>query len=194
MAPQDVWREFTLDPRRPEHAALRASDADRDVTLRALGEAYAEGRIDREELDERTHDAQAARALGELPALLVDLVPSTTPALVTSGATEPEVHTQAVQRFERIRREALSGFLIPTIICWVVWTATMFGGFPWPLFPMLGTGIPLLSVQIRRRDIIASQEAKVRKQLAKDSAKQAAKQAQERHPEPEPERELPPGE
>ena len=38
--PDDVWGALSRDPRVPEHAAMRASDADREVVLGVLTEAY----------------------------------------------------------------------------------------------------------------------------------------------------------
>ncbi len=73
----DLWSGFEHDPRDPAYAPVRASDRDRDVILHALGDAYAEGRLNREEYDERSDQVAAARTLGELPLLLADLVPTT---------------------------------------------------------------------------------------------------------------------
>ena len=46
-----MWDEFEFDPRSPNHGSLRASDADRDVVHRALGSAYADGRLTRGEFE-----------------------------------------------------------------------------------------------------------------------------------------------
>ena len=70
-----VWDEFEFDPRSAQYGSLRASDADRDVVHRLLGGAYADGRINREEFDERSEAVLGARTLAELPALMSDLVP-----------------------------------------------------------------------------------------------------------------------
>src|SRR5687767_7685509 len=75
MSSPSVWHEFALDPRDPAHAGLRAADADRDVVRRVLGDAYAEGKLDREEFDERTDVVATSRTLGQLPAIIDDLVP-----------------------------------------------------------------------------------------------------------------------
>ena len=61
MATPSVWDEFTLDPRSPQHAGLRAADADREIVHRALGSAYADGRLTREEFDQRSDAALSAR-------------------------------------------------------------------------------------------------------------------------------------
>jgi len=48
-----AWERFSHDPRAVTNAPLRASDLDRNVALDALSAAYADGRLDREEYDER---------------------------------------------------------------------------------------------------------------------------------------------
>jgi hypothetical protein len=52
---------------------LRASDADREAAVDALRRHAAAGRLDVEELDERTEKAYSAKMLSELAALQVDL-------------------------------------------------------------------------------------------------------------------------
>jgi hypothetical protein len=52
---------------------IRASDADRDVVVDALREAYTEGRLTRDEFDERMSSAYAGRTWGELRELTADL-------------------------------------------------------------------------------------------------------------------------
>ncbi|MGH2842355.1 MAG: DUF1707 SHOCT-like domain-containing protein [Solirubrobacteraceae bacterium] len=57
--------------------ALRASDADRERVIEALGQAAAEGRLNVEELDERLDAVYATRTLAELQALTADVVVAT---------------------------------------------------------------------------------------------------------------------
>ena len=52
---------------------IRASDADRDVVVDALREAYTEGRLTRDEFDERMSAAYASRTWGQLRELTADL-------------------------------------------------------------------------------------------------------------------------
>ena len=68
------------------------------------------------------------------------------------------------------------GFLIPTLICWVVWAATMFGGFPWPVFPMIGTAIPLLGTVVQRKDIIESNKRRIVRKQERELRRQQRKQ------------------
>jgi len=52
---------------------MRASDQDRDVVLTRLRDAFAEGRLDDGEFDERTRAALVARTYKDLDGLLADL-------------------------------------------------------------------------------------------------------------------------
>ena len=70
---------------------IRASDADRDVVVAALREAYTAGRLDIEEFDERMSAAYASKTWGELRRLTVDL--PTQPLLGTDvPERRPELH------------------------------------------------------------------------------------------------------
>jgi len=58
---------------RPGPRDLRASDADRELVIRLLGEAAADGRLTLDEHAERSERALAARTIGELASLTSDL-------------------------------------------------------------------------------------------------------------------------
>jgi len=55
---------------------MLASAADRDRTIRALQESFAEGRLTRDELDERLGQALRSRDFPQLLALTSDLPPA----------------------------------------------------------------------------------------------------------------------
>lgn len=57
------------DPR----SGLRISDAEREAAVQALGEHFAAGRLTREEYDERSDRAYAARTAAEVVPLFTDL-------------------------------------------------------------------------------------------------------------------------
>ena len=164
MSTSSVWHEFSADPRDRANASLRASDADRDLVRRVLSDGYAEGRLDRDELDERADAAGVARVLGDLPPLIDDLVPT---ALVSGSTRALEAIPQrAVARWEKQRRDALWSFFSASTICWVIWTVIALGSgtwFPWPLFVMLGTGIRAARVHVDRADIIAAETRRLEK-------------------------------
>lgn len=60
-------------PQQPDPWSLRASDADRDKYLTLLGEAYAEGRLDAAEYEERMSAALGAKTYRDLYPVLKDL-------------------------------------------------------------------------------------------------------------------------
>jgi hypothetical protein len=157
-----AWTQFTQDPRRPDSAPLRASDRDRDVVLTVLGESYAEGRLTREEHDERSDRTIASRTLGELVPLVVDLVPASVPRARQAGSQD--LAARAQQHWWAEVRKALVTFLLPTLICWAVYVLT--GGWrdgvtPWPAWVMLGTGINVSRVALQRDRIIAEERQRL---------------------------------
>ena len=78
----------TSDPR-----PIRIGNAEREAAARALGEHYAQGRLDQEEFEERTTAAYAARTAGDLAPLFEDLPggdeQSTTVLPVPAAAAAP---------------------------------------------------------------------------------------------------------
>lgn len=60
----------------PQPHELRASDADRERIAQVLQDAHADGRISLDELEERLGTVYAARTLGELAGLTLDLLPA----------------------------------------------------------------------------------------------------------------------
>jgi hypothetical protein len=169
MSSSVPWGDFSQDPRRPESAGLRASDSDRDVVLGILGEGYADGRLTKDEYDERAGATSAAKTLGELPVLILDLVPQQQSVVAGSGlalATPDELQTRAEQKWQAARRSAFTGVLAPSLICWVIWMVAGFG-FPWPLFVTLGTGMNLVRVLTHRQDIVLEERRRLEKKQRK---------------------------
>ena len=169
MAATSVWDDFEFDPRRPQNAQLRASDADRDVAHGLLGKAYADGRLTREEFDQRSDAVLDARTLGELPDLLADLVPvegPRQPVPVVAGDVA-SIEERAIARYRSSVREALWGFLSASIICWVIWGVTGASAFPWPVFVMLGTGLNLGRLLVLRQDAIDSERRRLERKARK---------------------------
>ena len=130
----DLWASFQHDPRDPAVAPLRASDADRNVVHGVLTEAFADGRLDREEYDERTAATLQARTLGELPALVADLVPDRPllPARVplvaaTSDATSSGGPRRSGETTVGMRSWASSA---PALIAWTIWLRQSVRGLP----------------------------------------------------------------
>ena len=155
-----VWTRFAHDPRQPEHVHLRASDRDRDVVTEVLGEALADGRLTMAELDERTDRLAVAKTLGELPALILDLVPAApqAPSRIERLA-DPEVrHAEAERRYRAERRNAIQGFLYPSLICLAIWAVTDPGGFFWPAFVIIACAGRPAYLLLNRDDRVAAIE------------------------------------
>ena len=161
----NLWRRFEHDPRDPAYAGMRASDRDRAVVHDALAEAYAEGRIDRDELDERTTQVDGAKTYADLVPPLRDLmVDAAVPALDVSSRAELQRKAEAYYR-ENLR-EAFFGFLIPNLIVWTIWYLTGHG-FVWPLFVLIPTAGNFLRVGASKRSIIEGRVEKLERKQAK---------------------------
>jgi len=162
----EVWSQFDHDPRLPANTTMRASDRDRAVIESVLADAFAEGRISRTEYDERADAAIASRTLGELMPLVEDLP--------VARAQKSNIPEEAARAYVQARRSAIWGFLSASLICWVIWVATSFGGdgfdaqFPWPLFVMLGTGLNAGRMAWQKDEIIAEETRRLEKKERKE--------------------------
>jgi len=174
----DLWASFQHDPRDPALAGLRASDADRDVVQGVLSEAFADGRLDRLEHDERASATLQARTLGELPPLVADLVPDRPllPAKVPLAAATPaEIQVRAVQKWRSDRREAVMGFLGSLLVTWTIWAFFMPGGFPWPLIVNAFALMNVVRVVAAKDEAISSEVRRLERKRAKELESRAKK-------------------
>lgn len=167
-----VWSAFSRDPRDPEQAGLRASDADRDVVHRMLAEAYADGRLDRAELDGRTAATGSARTLGDLLAPMQGLVSRTSPSERLPGSADLE--RRAVEAWRKDRREALWGLLCVSALVWTIWLATAFGSggfepyFPWPAFVTLAGLLNVGRIQLQRDEAVVDERRRLEKKQRRE--------------------------
>jgi len=119
---------------------MRASDAERDDAVEVLRGHAADGRLDLAELEERVAAALHARTQDELTRLTADLPVREAP------------------RRRRLRRADLQPYLAVMVLLIAIWALTGAGYF-WPVWPMLGWGVPLLlgrggcSVGSRRHEL-----------------------------------------
>jgi hypothetical protein len=177
----ELWASFAHDPRDPSMSSLRASDTDRDLVHGVLAEAFADGRLDRDEYDERSAAVMDARTLGELPPLVTDLVPdrplvlSDRPSLEVASSTDLEA--RALESWQADRRGAFVGFLGSAVITWTIWAAFMLGGFPWPLIVNAMALLNFMRIAANRRELVA---AEVRRLERKRAKKLKAQQEQSR--------------
>lgn len=159
------WDRFSQDPRLPAYAPLRASDLDRSVALDTLAEAYADGRLDRDEYDARVATVQGSKTMGELVPVLRDLVPDSLPS---------DLHQQAVAAWRSDRREAFFAFLVPSLITWAIWLGSgwhggaFHPGFAWPMFVSIITLVNLLRVTVNRQEIVAHKREKLERRRRRE--------------------------
>ena len=121
--------------------SMRAGNADRERVVAQLNQAFAEGRLDVQELDQRVAGAYAAKTLGELVPLTADLpvdrAPARRPAAPPAPAGDREIEHGA-------RRAAIGGtlglFLVNVLIWAVVSISTGSFIYFWPIW----TAIPLV--------------------------------------------------
>lgn len=71
---EPAWERFTADPRRPRNAATRIGHADRDLIADVLADAYAVGKLDTDEYNDRLDKAMALKTTGEILPLIGDVV------------------------------------------------------------------------------------------------------------------------
>lgn len=77
-------------PGGPPTGALRAADTDRDQVATVLSTAFAEGRLTREEHDDRLNRAMQAKTFAELVPLTQDLVYTGNPSALTQQPDQPQ--------------------------------------------------------------------------------------------------------
>jgi hypothetical protein len=164
------WESFRLDPRQPGHASMRASDADREIVRVMLADAYADGRLTREEYDDRLNTLYGSRTLGEMPALVTDLVPPDGPAMAPATLPPADLRTRGARKWRRDVEESIGALLFPSVICTVIWIAVGGGGFFWPAFPMLFLGLNLIKTIVQRETVIEREVLRLQEQAAKDTA------------------------
>ena len=103
--------------------ATRASDADRDSCLEDIEAAYADGRINDAEREQRTQAALQATTLAELAELVADLGPAAKlPTKVAAALTLKRPATSGGLS-TRFLRNLLLVTLVPAVIAVVLWTA-----------------------------------------------------------------------
>ena len=96
---------------------IRVSDADRERVTARLREHFAEGRLTREELDERITAALNAKTVGDLRQVMTDL-PEPAPALAGPGPLQRGVRPGPVyvRRGPRLLPLALLVLLIAAVV------------------------------------------------------------------------------
>ena len=89
-----------------DNQGLRAGDRDRDIVRDAISEAYADGRLTREEMDARLTQVLEAKLLGDLLPIVADLMPTpeTASRQALAHAGPSEIDRLALARYRERRR------------------------------------------------------------------------------------------
>ena len=148
---------FSVDP--TVAPKLRPSTSDRDYADTTLRLAHADGRLTETELAERVERADSATSLGELNDLIADVtlpsavgpdsrllpVESSPPPIVRSLAPERRSAPQLVMA------RSLVSWLGLALLFNVIWLfSSGLGSYYWPIWPMLGTAIPVIGLLAAR--------------------------------------------
>jgi hypothetical protein len=161
-----LWRRFEHDPRDPAYSGMRASDRDRAVVHDVLAEAYAEGRLDRDELDERTATVDGAKTYADLVPPLRDL---TIDAAISAVGLAPraDLERKAQAYYREQLGDAVKGLLVPNLICWAIWYLTGHDYFPWPIFVLIPTLLNFVRVAASKSSIVENRIDKLERKQAK---------------------------
>ncbi|UXA05101.1 DUF1707 domain-containing protein [Mycobacterium sp. SMC-2] len=123
-------------------ATPRAGDRDRERTAARLGQALAQGYLDLNEYDQRVQAVFETHTTEELRQLLADL------PLERIRRADPRRRAARIEAARRGVRVHLAAYVAMTVIVLTVWAAvaaTTGATYFWPIWPILGAGIGLLS-------------------------------------------------
>jgi len=110
------------DPAAGGHGHLRASSADRERAADVLKAAFAEGRLSREEFEERAEQVYKSRTYAELAALTNDL-----PVGPLGALTPPQAHWPATQPRQPVNSLAVAS-MVCAFIPGITWIAAIITG------------------------------------------------------------------
>lgn len=134
-----------------KRALLRASDADREETVKLLRLHHSEGRLTIDEFTERMERAYAAKTYGDLAALTADLPPSIPPIPAVLDHKPPQRTHPANQRHS-FRQHLVAYTWVNGIMVGVWALLSLAAGHMmvfWPVWTLLGWGVVLGSHAIR---------------------------------------------
>jgi hypothetical protein len=134
-----------------ERGGMRAGHADREQVVGRLNAAFAEGRLDVTELDDRVARAYAAKTLGELVPLTADL-PAEQQQQFRPAAPAARTGGPVARRDERFLPVAgmVGVFLLNVVIWAVVSLARGDVAYFWPVWLLIPVAVTVLGALGRR--------------------------------------------
>jgi DUF1707 SHOCT-like domain/2TM domain len=120
----------------------RAGDRDREKTAARLGQALAQGYLGLGEYEQRVQTAFQTHTTGQLEELLADL------PLHRIRRADPRrraARAAAARRGVRIHLAAYLAMTAVVLTFWAAVTATTGASYFWPIWPILGAAIGLVS-------------------------------------------------
>lgn len=138
---------------------LRIGNAEREQVVQRVHDAFAEGRLDAEELQQRLDATYRARTLAELTPLVADLpttrsvgVPAPRPPLRPRPVVRPVLHHRLPVALRVLWIIWLTAVAVNVAVWLVVCITTGDLIYGWPLWVALpaGTALAVLSIVLRR--------------------------------------------
>ncbi|OBI25342.1 DUF1707 domain-containing protein [Mycobacterium sp. E2238] len=120
----------------------RAGDRDRERAAERLGQAFAQGYLQLDEYEQRMQAVFGTHTTEELTQLLADL------PLERIRRADPRRRAARIEAARRGVRLHLAAYLAMTVIVLTVWAAVAAATgatYFWPIWPILGAGIGLVS-------------------------------------------------
>lgn len=133
---------MALDIRDPATSALRAGDRDREATAALLGQAFAQGYLHMAEYEHRVKAVFDAYSTPDLRQLTADL------PLAELRRTDPRrlaARRAAARRGVQIHFAAYLAMVVIVLTVWLVVGLTAGAWYFWPVWPILGAGIGVVS-------------------------------------------------
>lgn len=122
--------------------AIRAGDRERERTANQLGQALAQGYLAMDEYETRLQAAFAAHTTAELHQLVADLPLA---HLRRSDPRRQAARRAAARRGVRIHVAAYLAMVVIVLTVWLAVGLTAGAWYFWPVWPILGAGIGVLS-------------------------------------------------
>jgi len=126
----------------PTATSVRAGDHDRERTASQLGQALSQGYLAMDEYEIRLQATFAANTTTELRQLLADLP---LPQLRRNDPQRQAARRRAARLGVRIHLGAYLAMVVIVLTVWLAVGLTVGAWYFWPIWPILGAGIGVMS-------------------------------------------------